>query len=392
MSKVQTGLSVLRGWVIRFLDQKLETACTAVRQIQEIERVYIRYQNAPHLTYDQFQTLRLYLDTSREQALDEMEQSLLHFERLFWFQTEQKQLTFQNKLWFIEGIVWEINQSTEIPQQQLKINGLTADEPIGLIPRSIARTFSRLQTELDPDAEPLLMQEFKLIRYQAIASFQFFGNLLFFPWLSQNIFKVFFFKPILSHWWNTGQRQLFLNSFQEQKALEELQKLEDTAWLDLLMAYSSEVPLSLFINTIHERALQLVASYNDYSIQALVQLCTDGIFVCTLLLLLAFSQRKLSLAQMRAVGKKRSYLIDTMKAFLILLFTDLLIGFHSPHGWEILIESFMTYLGFAPNQYVVSLFVSTFPVIVDTVFKYWIFRHLNRVSPSIVVTYHTMSE
>ena len=44
MSKVQTGLSVLRGWVIRFLDQELEIACTAVRQIQEIERVYIRYQ------------------------------------------------------------------------------------------------------------------------------------------------------------------------------------------------------------------------------------------------------------------------------------------------------------------------------------------------------------
>nr|YP_010933109.1 chloroplast enveloppe membrane protein [Klebsormidium subtilissimum]WKT08102.1 chloroplast enveloppe membrane protein [Klebsormidium subtilissimum] len=392
MSKVQMGLSVLRGWVIRFLDQELEIACMAVRQIQEIEKVYIRYQDAPHLTYDQFQTLKLYLNTSQEQALDEMEQSLLNFERLFLFRTEQKQFTFQNKLWFIEGIVWEINQSTKTPQQQLKITGLTADEPIGLIPRSIARTFSRLQTELDSYAEPLLMQEFKLIRYQAIASFQFFGHLLFFPWLSQTIFKIFFFKPILSHWWNTGQRQLFLNSFQEQKALEELQKLEDTAWLDLLMAYSSEVPLSLFINTIHERALQLVASTNEYSIQALVQLCTDGIFVCTLLLLLAFSKKKLSLAQMRAVGIKRSYLTDTMKAFLILLFTDLLIGFHSPHGWEILIESFMTYLGFAPNQYIVSLFVSTFPVIVDTVFKYWIFRHLNRVSPSIVVTYHTMSE
>jgi hypothetical protein len=91
-------------------------------------------------------------------------------------------------------------------------------------------------------------------------------------------------------------------------------------------------------------------------------------------------------------GENVPYPIDTMKAFLILLFTDLLIGFHSPHGWEILIESFMAYLGFAPNRYVVSLFVSTFPVILDTVFKYWIFRHLNRISPSIVVTYHTMSE
>ena len=301
MSQLQAIFYALRERFIRFLDQQLEVACTAVREIQEIEKVSVRYQYAPHLTHDQFQTLGIYLDTMREQSLDKAEQSLLHFERFFWFQTEQKQLAFQNKLWFIEGVLWEINQKTETAHQQLRINNLTVDEPIGLIPRSIARTFSRLQTELDPHAEPLLMQEFKLIRYQAITSFQFIIYLFFFPWLCQKSFKIFFFEPILSHWWNIGQRQLFLNFFQEQKALEELQKLEDTAWLDLLMAYSSEIPLSLFINTIHERALQLVANYNNYSIQALVQVCTDGVFVCTLLLLLTFSKRKLSLAQMRAV-------------------------------------------------------------------------------------------
>ena len=302
MSQLEAVFFVLRERFVRFLDQQLEVACTAVRQIQEIERVSVRYQDARHLTHDQSQTLGIYLDTIREQSLDEAEQSLLYFEKFFWFQTEQKQLVFQNKLWFIEGVVWEMNQKIETSHQQLKMNSLTADEPIGLIPRSIARTFSRLQTELDPNAEPLLMQEFKLIRYQAITSFQFISNLFIFPWLCQKGFQIFFFEPILSYWWNIGQRQLFLNFFQEQKALEELQKLEDTAWLDLLMAYSSDIPLSLFINTVHERALQLVANYNNYSIQALVQVCTDGVFVCTLLLLLTFSKRKLSLAQMRAVG------------------------------------------------------------------------------------------
>ncbi|RCU34567.1 hypothetical protein DVA76_19700, partial [Acinetobacter baumannii] len=34
----------------------------------------------------------------------------------------------------------------------------------------------------------------------------------------------------------------------------------------------------------------------------------------------------------------------------------------------------------------------TFPVILDTILKYWIFHYLNRVSPSLVVVYHSMNE
>lgn len=300
ISKIQAVFSVLQEWVIYFLDQQLEIACTATCKIQEIERASVRYQAAPHLTRDQYQTLKLFFDSIHEQSLEKAERSLLHFERILWLRKESKNITFQSKLGRIEGTVWEMSRSIK-DFNEAKTNNLTIDEPIGLIPRSIARTFSRLQTELDPQPESLLMQEFKLIRYQAIASFQFLNHLILIPWLCQNIFKTFLFEPVLSYWWNTGQREFFLNSFQEQKALEELQKLEDTAWLDLLMTYSFEVPFSLFINTIHERALQLVANYNNSSIQALVQVCTDGVFVCTLVVLLAFSQKKLSLAQMRPV-------------------------------------------------------------------------------------------
>jgi hypothetical protein len=300
ISKIQAVFSVLQEWILYFLDQQLEIACTAACKIQEIESAYMRYQDTPHLTHDQFQTLKLYFDSIHEQSLEKAEQSLLQFERALWLRKEPKRISFQSKLEHIEGTLWKISRSTKGFHPR-KASSLTIDEPIGLIPRSIARTFSRLQTELDPQPESLLTQEFKLIRFQAIASFQFINHLILIPWICQNLLKTFFFEPVLSYWWNTGQREFFLNSFQEQKALEELQKLEDTAWLDLLMTYSFEVPFSLFINTIHERALQLVANYNNSSIQALVQVCTDGVFICTLFLLLAFSKKKLSLAQMRSV-------------------------------------------------------------------------------------------
>jgi lipoprotein signal peptidase len=48
--------------------------------------------------------------------------------------------------------------------------------------------------------------------------------------------------------------------------------------------------------------------------------------------------------------------------------------------------------GFPENKGFIFLFIATVPVIADTIFKYWIFRYLNRSSPSAVATYHNMNE
>jgi hypothetical protein len=83
-------------------------------------------------------------------------------------------------------------------------------------------------------------------------------------------------------------------------------------------------------------------------------------------------------------------LSDTTKSFL-LLGTDLLVGFHSPRGWELFLE-FALNRWVSHNENFIFLFVATFPVLLDTVFKYWIFRYLNKISPSTVATYHAMIE
>ncbi|CAN4075974.1 unnamed protein product [Withania somnifera] len=85
-------------------------------------------------------------------------------------------------------------------------------------------------------------------------------------------------------------------------------------------------------------------------------------------------------------------LSDTVKAFFILLLTDLCIGFRSPHGWELIISSIYKDFGFVHNDQIIFALVSTFPVILDTIFKYWIFRYFNRPSPSLVVIYHLMND
>ena len=51
---------------------------------------------------------------------------------------------------------------------------------------------------------------------------------------------------------------------------------------------------------------------------------------------------------------------DTTKSFLLILGTDLLVGFHSPRGWEIGLELILRHFGFPENQDFIYLFVVEF--------------------------------
>nr|YP_009973862.1 chloroplast envelope membrane protein [Danaea sellowiana]QNH93746.1 chloroplast envelope membrane protein [Danaea sellowiana] len=264
----------------------------------------------------------------------------------------------------------------------------TAYESISLVPRSITRTLSRFKTELTGDSNSLTLNEFRLAKYQALASIQYIGCLLFLPLIISMLSKTWFLESWIRNWWNTSQPHIFLNPFQEERALKELQEMEELLWLDKVMTDYQSQDLDI---EIYEETIQLVTIYNEDSIQIISHLLTDIISIVTLIFLFSIGRKRL--AVLNSWIQELFYsLSDTMKAFSILLLTDLCIGFHSPHGWEIVIGSFLEHLGFSHNKHIISCFVSTFPVILDTVFKYWIFRHLNRISPSIVATYHTMNE
>jgi hypothetical protein len=83
-------------------------------------------------------------------------------------------------------------------------------------------------------------------------------------------------------------------------------------------------------------------------------------------------------------------LSDSAKAFIIILSTDIFVGFHSPHGWEVLLEGLANHLGVAANHSMISLFIATVPVVGDTILKYWIFQSLSKMSASTVATLKEM--
>jgi hypothetical protein len=83
---------------------------------------------------------------------------------------------------------------------------------------------------------------------------------------------------------------------------------------------------------------------------------------------------------------------DATKVYLIILFTDMFVGYHSSHGWEVLLEGIAEHFGLPSDRNAIFLFIATVPVMMDATFKYLIFNYLTRKSPSAVAVYRTMNE
>nr|YP_009426262.1 chloroplast envelope membrane protein [Diplazium bellum]ASU94928.1 chloroplast envelope membrane protein [Diplazium bellum] len=266
----------------------------------------------------------------------------------------------------------------------------SAYESISLVPRSVTRTLSRFGAELTNQSSALVHNDFDLAKNQALVSLQYVGCFLLLPFTIPISFRSWFLESWIRGWWNITQTQVFINPLQEEKALKQLREVEALLWLDDATEHLADTQLQNYDANAYDKTTQLAIMYNELNIQLLLQLVTDVISIAIPALLFITGRKRLAVSNSR-IQESFYSLNDTMKAFSILSLTDLCVGFHSPHGWEIVIGSFFEHFGLIPNKYVISRLVSTFPVILDTVSKYWIFRHLNRTSPSIVATYHTMS-
>lgn len=274
-------------------------------------------------------------------------------------------------------------------------------EKMGFIPRSILRTLGRFRLQLWPGVENLVIQEFQVSRYQFLVSFKSLFFLFFFPLFFQFLSKQFLFKPAVEYIWNTQQSTIFLNISQEKRAFQQIENFEEKLYFESLIMPPIKTNELSGINTnetkiyfeqkLYEKYSELAAEYNEESIDALANIFTD-LFTLIGFILVANSMRPQLIILKSFITELLYSFGDTTKSFLLLFITDLFVGFHSPHGWEVFLEAVIDHFGFAENEDFVFLFVATFPVLIDTVVKYWIFRYLNKLSPSTVATYHSMIE
>nr|UDD83038.1 envelope membrane protein [Eucalyptus moluccana] len=229
-----------------------------------------------------------------------------------------------------------------------------------------------------------------MVKKKAFLPLLYLTSIVFLPWwISLS------FNKSLEFWitnrWNTRQSETFLTDIQEKSILEKFIELEELLLLDEMIKEYPETHLQTLRIGIHKETIQLIKMHNEDHIHMILHLSTN---ITSFIILSVYSiLGNEELAILNSWVQEFLYnLSDTIKAFSILLLTDLCIGFHSPHGWELMIGYVYKDFGFAHNDQIISGLVSTFPVILDTIFKYWIFRYLNRISPSLVVIYHSMND
>nr|YP_009238248.1 chloroplast envelope membrane protein [Chlorotetraedron incus]AMO01126.1 chloroplast envelope membrane protein [Chlorotetraedron incus] len=322
----------------------------------------------------------------------------------------------------------------EIPKQQ--VVSITYEE-IGLFPRSFNRVFDRFFKQLFFDVENLVIQEYRFYRYLFLTTVKCVFILVFVPLSVNFIAKNYFVRPITEYYWNTHQTEIFLNSYQQKRAFTELKNFEEKIYFESLI-FPSDSPevfeknltrstdtnleetsgskikkdsinLNLHQETVNQnrkfskiftqsiqtslqtQTVELAKHYNEESIEAITNFFADFISLSTLFVLLFHLEIQINIT--------KSFLLevffgldDSKKSLLILFVTDLLVGYHSPNIWELFFSTIFDHYGLPESQTTIFLLVATLPVLLDVLFKYLIFRHLNRASPATVATYHAMIE
>jgi hypothetical protein len=265
----------------------------------------------------------------------------------------------------------------------------------GVLPRSILRTFNRIQEELDPKAEEKVVKNFRNSKLKTIISLKFLLTLIIIPILTQQVTKTFIVSPVVDRFRNKTEAveatHIFLNADLEEEAFVELKTFEDELRFRNLLGFAPPITTEEKKEKIQEKAKELAEEYHHRSSNAIKNIFADLLSLVAFVLVIINSRQDIAI--LKSFMDDIVYgLSDSAKAFIIILFTDIFVGFHSPHGWEVILEGVSRHLGLPESREFIFLFIATFPVILDSVIKYWIFRYLNRVSPSAVATLRGMNE
>nr|UOU95901.1 envelope membrane carbon uptake protein [Gaultheria leucocarpa var. yunnanensis]UOU95992.1 envelope membrane carbon uptake protein [Gaultheria leucocarpa var. yunnanensis]UOU96083.1 envelope membrane carbon uptake protein [Gaultheria leucocarpa var. yunnanensis]UOU96161.1 envelope membrane carbon uptake protein [Gaultheria leucocarpa var. yunnanensis]UOU96253.1 envelope membrane carbon uptake protein [Gaultheria leucocarpa var. yunnanensis] len=216
------------------------------------------------------------------------------------------------------------------------------------------------------------------------------ASIVFLPWWISLSFNKCLESWVIN-WWNTSQSETFLNEIQEKNILEKFIELEELVLLDEIIKEYSETHLQKIGIGIHKETIQLIKIYNEDRIHTILHFSIN--LICFIILSGYSILRNEELVILNSWAHEFLYnLSDTIKAFSILFLIDLCTGYHSTHGWELIIGSVYNDFGFFHNDQILSVLVSILPPILDAIFKYLIFSYLSRVSPSLVVIYNSMNE
>ncbi|MEY3256144.1 MAG: hypothetical protein RLZZ29_1279 [Cyanobacteriota bacterium] len=296
-----------------------------------------------------------------------------------------------------DGKYVEVTQPLRSGEKEVKFNNKSTDvdsnesQKKGVFPGSIARTLSKIAKDFTPTAESDFIENYRISRNKTRIAMRFLLLIIIIPLIVQNFSKNLLFTPLFTQWMSQDNQRVFLNREMEEKALNELKTFERKLQFQNLLHTAPPLSPAEIEIEVKDKALDVAQEFRRDSSLAIGNIFGDVMSLISFAIIIGWRKKDIDVVQ--SLLDKIAYgLSDSAKAFLIILITDIFVGFHSPHGWEIILESLAQHLGLPATRNVIFLFIATFPVILNTIFKYWVFRYLSRLSPSALATLKEMDE
>ncbi|MGD1850265.1 MAG: proton extrusion protein PcxA [Cyanophyceae cyanobacterium] len=260
-----------------------------------------------------------------------------------------------------------------------------------ILPRSLLTTLDRVRRDLDDRSEAEIIKNYRTSKARTIVSLKFVLLLILVPLLTQQVCKNFLVGPIVDQLYHPNVEDVFLNPDMEEEALIELEHYRHLLEFRNMAREDHNLTEIEIEEELGVKAFEIAEESLHEGADAIKNIVADFLSVAAFALVIVYSREEISILK-SFVDEIMYGLSDSAKAFIIILSTDIFVGYHSTHGWEVIVGGISSHLGLPENRDFMFLFIATFPVILDAVIKYWIFRYLNRISPSAVATYKDMNE
>jgi hypothetical protein len=259
-----------------------------------------------------------------------------------------------------------------------------------VLPRSLIGVMDQVRRQLDPEAEANVVAGFRRRRDSTLISLRILLLLILVPVLVQQISRIYVVSPLVDRFASNSSVLNYPKPHLEEKAIRKLRDFQGQIEFEALLNGQPLPTREAILEELTKKAAQLQAETEQESTHAIKNVLADVGALIGFILVCVFGQRDIQV--LRSFIDEMIYgLSDSAKAFAIILFTDIFVGFHSPEGWTVLLDGVAHHLGLPAEENFILLFIATFPVVLATIFKYWIFRYLNRVSPSSVATLRNMN-
>ncbi|XP_057768102.1 chloroplast envelope membrane protein [Salvia miltiorrhiza] len=237
-----------------------------------------------------------------------------------------------------------------------------------------------------------ILYEDRVFRYASFNSAKFLAVLVIVPWAVDFVVHDYILMPFLDRYVEKVPLAAQVLDVRRNQKLEMVKALKlEKARYRLEVEIGKSPPLSdqeLYLELRH-KALELRDEWRLENRKAFANIWSDMLFGISVFVLLYFNQNQVALLKFTGY-KLLNNISDTGKAFLIILITDIFLGYHSESGWQTLLEVLTEHFGLEVDPAAITIFVCLIPVILDACVKLWMFKFLPRLSPKVANIFQEM--